>query len=232
MKRPYEEPKTADDGVGGDGATRTTHPAYGQISASRVSGATNLYGSDFTHQHYVSITIQSSELCRDLNRDRYHPTKRLVQVSMSLAQWATFISSMNVAAGSPCTIEYIIGEGATPAIPIPKTRTEQFGAELAKRFEKARVGLDHLRQVVSDAKAAQGLKATLMSLINRVEMDISTNVKFTADQFDEHMEHTVESAKVEVNAYAEHVMNRIGADNLKLSEDSTTSPLFIDVEDK
>ena len=40
-----------------DKSTRLTHPAYGQITVSKVSGSRVLYGSDFVHHSYVTLRI-------------------------------------------------------------------------------------------------------------------------------------------------------------------------------
>ena len=39
---------------------RESHPAFGQIAASRVSSTpgVSLYGSDFDHQRYMTISIR------------------------------------------------------------------------------------------------------------------------------------------------------------------------------
>lgn len=47
----------------GETAQETRHPAYGQISASRVSGERVLYGSDFRHRNFVQIRIHSQSSC-------------------------------------------------------------------------------------------------------------------------------------------------------------------------
>ena len=58
-----EEPKaTPVEGPGGTQETKLTHPAFGQVSASRVNGRTNLYGSDFSHNSYISLEIKRSEI--------------------------------------------------------------------------------------------------------------------------------------------------------------------------
>lgn len=62
------------------------HPAFGQISVSRVAGHRHLYGSDFAHQHYVTLTIRGSEMHRSLARDWPYAREHLVEVSLSEAQ--------------------------------------------------------------------------------------------------------------------------------------------------
>src|SRR3546814_2680674 len=63
---------TASGRPGDEERTTTTHPAFAQISASRVTGLANLYGSDFAHQSYVRIRVNPSEMHRSLANDWPH----------------------------------------------------------------------------------------------------------------------------------------------------------------
>jgi hypothetical protein len=80
------------------------HPAYAQIGASRVSGGTYLYGSNFAHQHYVTISITKSELNRSLSRDWASGGEEYIEVALSEAQWASFVSTLNSGTGIQCTL--------------------------------------------------------------------------------------------------------------------------------
>src|SRR5437868_8231795 len=83
------------------------HPAFGMIGASRVShsppGAV-LFDSDVQHQHYVVVRVRTAARRRDLNRDYLYADQQIVEVAMSEAQWASFVSSMNTGDGVPCTL--------------------------------------------------------------------------------------------------------------------------------
>ena len=82
-------------------------PYMGQISASRISGGQiNLYGSNIQHHEVISITINASETHRDYNQDYFTPKETKVEVWLSAAQWAEFLTRMNVGGGTPCTIRY------------------------------------------------------------------------------------------------------------------------------
>lgn len=83
-----------------------THPAFAQISASRVSGGTYLYGSDFQHHNYVTISIKLSESHqrKGSGRDWAFGREEILEVALSEAQWATFVSTMNVGDGVQCTL--------------------------------------------------------------------------------------------------------------------------------
>lgn len=91
--------------------TRESHPAYGMILAARVQGGARLAGSDFKHQSYIAIEVRHAHLSRSLSNDRWHGDKHIIRLSLSEAQWATFVSSMNVGFGVPCTLKWTEKDG-------------------------------------------------------------------------------------------------------------------------
>jgi len=105
------------------------HPAYAQIGANRVSGGAYLYGSDFKHQHYITIQIHDSELHRQLSGDRAHSKRRLIEIAMSEAQWATFVSSLNQGGGVQCTLEFT-PEGGRIWVRMSPEDTDRFRIEV------------------------------------------------------------------------------------------------------
>jgi hypothetical protein len=132
-----ENPVTVET-TGPQAGTRTTHPCFAQIRASRVNGLTNLYDSDFQHNHFVSISIYRSELDRHLNRDWHHSRDELIEVNLSEAQWATFVSSMNVGCGVPCTLSYLHGKFVPQLPDTPDTRT-LFKMEMTDAVKKCKL---------------------------------------------------------------------------------------------
>lgn len=200
-----------------DGSTEERHPAFGMIGASRVScsghGAT-LHGSDFGHHHYVIVNIHNSSLRRDLSHDWIHNDgHEYVQVSLSEAQWATFVSSMNVGDGVPCTIERINGQRVPDILPTVNRR-EQFSGELQQTVVDA---IDHLNKASSLVNASQaGVKSKELILgeLKLAVQELRANVPFVAKSFDEHMDRTTERAKIEVNAYLQHAIVRAGLNSL------------------
>ncbi len=199
--------------------TRETHPAYAMIGASRVTGSATLAGSDFNHQHYIHIEIRHGHISRSLSNDRWHGDKSIVRVSLSEAQWATFVSSMNVGFGVPCTLEWTQQDGRIPSIEKTLDRAAQFKGEVSKTMKDALTKM----QEAYDAAPTKKLK----DMIGRAMTEIRANVSFVEDQFAEHMEHTVEKAKIEVNAYVTNAIQRAGlqamaAGDVKLLEIAPT----------
>lgn len=215
MRAPVEEPVTvADDTPLGD--TRTTHPAYAQIGASRVSGHTTLYDSDFHHQAYMVVRICRSQLMRGLNRDWHFGREELIEVALSEAQWATFVSAPNVGSGVPCTLKHINGV-QVPQLPEPKARADQFGKEVQQTLNESLADLDGLLARIDDMGLPKGKASTIKDSIRTARSRLSGTLPFVAKQFDEHMEGTVERAKAEVHGYMTGTLMRAGLSTL--SED-------------
>ncbi len=189
-----------------------THPAYAQISAGRVSSSGKgafLYGSDFGHNHYMTISISRSELHRGLSRDWAHPREEYIEVQLSESQWATFVSTPNSGTGAQCTLNHLMGN-AIPQIPETPKRREQFENELGKHFDVALDALKTLSDRIKNLNVSQKKQDELQRIINCAEMNINGNLGFVASQFDEHMEETTEKAKMEVAAYAQNALQRVG----------------------
>lgn len=207
-----------------NGGERHSHPAFAQICASRVSGSDVLYGSDFSHQHYIRIRIAQSELVRDISNDwPVENRHRYIEVDMSEAQWATFVSSLNMGSGVQCTLRYKEGE-TVPGIPAPIKRHDQFAGEIKKKQAEAIAQLDELYAAMKDSGLSAKKLQPMLDLVRRAAMNIDSNSAYVANQFGEHMERVTEAAKAEVNAYALHVL---GGAQSNLQIDGGAPPLKI-----
>jgi len=195
------------------GGERHTHPAFAQIGASRVSGHAHLYDSDFNHQHYITIRICGSEMGRGLSNDWHFARKEYIEVSLSEAQWATFVSSMNVGSGVPCTLQHLNGQ-SVPQLPAPENKADKFSEEMGDTLKEAVQMLRKLNADVSESVSGKKKAEELSRSIERIIGSISGSAKFVAEQFDEHIERTVERAKVEVNAYVTSHVQRAGLEAL------------------
>lgn len=211
MQRIIEEPTvTQETGYGNDRATITTHPAYGQIGASRITGRTNLYGSDFQHQNYIRVRIAKSEMHRNISTD-WPSANSLpyIEVDLSEAQWASFVSSMNVGQGTLCTVRSV-GINQLPELPDPPSREKQFYGEVRETMQEAIDNINKLRAEVNESKMPQKQKDAILGHCRMIEMRIGSSVSYVLDQFGEHMENTVEKAKIEINAYVTNTVMRTG----------------------
>jgi hypothetical protein len=209
------EPTETDEGLAGKKGGKTYHhPAYAMIGVSRVSGGKILYGSDFQHNQFIRLTVRRSSLTRELANDWYHGGNELIEVDMSEAQWATFVSSFNIGFGVPCTLCHVKGEH-TPRLPDPKSRTEQFGGEATERMERSMEALAELREAIEGLNLSVKAKKELLDKVATASRNVKPNVEFVAQQFGEYMETVVQHAKVEINAYATHAVQQVGLNALQ-----------------
>ena len=184
--------------------TQFTHPSFAQIGASRISGSRVLYGSDFEHHSFVRIRIAKSQLHRDLSHDWHHDRETMIEVDVSEAQWATFVSAMNVGGGVPCTLAFVRGEGPMPDLPLP-SRTDQFKGEVEETIQDS---IDKIKAVMAKVPAARQRELAL------AVQELEANLPFVAKSFGEHVEKTVEKAKVEIHGYMGQVIQRAGLEHL------------------
>lgn len=187
--------------------SRASHPAYGEISASRFtcSPGVSLYGSDFLHGNAISITIRRSELHRSLSRDHYMMGDELIEVMVSEAQWASFVSNFN-AGGTPCTLS-AINRRSVPAIPPPVDVSEKYVDEMHGTVKDV---AERLRKLATDPR----LPKWAVKEAEHVHMQLTNSTGFIAEQFAEHIEETVEAARVEINAHAVNAVHRLGLEAL------------------
>lgn len=193
---------------------KLTHPAFGQISASRISGHVNLYGSEFHHHGFIGIRISHSELNRSLSRDWPFARKEIVEVYLSEAQWATFVSSLNMGSGVQCTINHLNGQ-PVPGIPSLPDRKKQFSSEINQKMESVKKDLQAVIEKIVDLKISEKAKKELMKDLILVKGRVTGSVDFVANSFSEHMEEQVEKAKCEVNAYITGTLQRAGLEHLQ-----------------
>ena len=212
MREIIEPIVSQNSGLGSDTGTRLNHPAFGQISVSRVQGHAHLYGSDFTHRNTVRVTICESELSRHLNNDWPFARREIIEVEMSEAQWATFVSSFNHGSGVQCTILHRDGK-TVPGFPL-RDESSEFGKEMSEQSKDALDALKRAAAAVANAKMSKKDSEAILEGISKAAQEIGVNTDFVAECFDRHMEDRIQKAKVEVNAYLTGAVQRAGLEAL------------------
>jgi aryl-alcohol dehydrogenase-like predicted oxidoreductase len=185
------------------------HPAYAQIAASRVSGSSFLYVSDFKHHHYVTISIKRSVMNRSLSRDWPFAREEYIEVALSESQWATFVSSLNAGQGVCCTLRHMHGK-LVPELPAPESRSDQFAKEAEEDAAEALAALRTLADQIEQTPMTQKAKATLLAHVHTARRKLDDSIPFVANSFAEHVEDVSEAAKIEINAHVQAVIARAG----------------------
>lgn len=187
-KRNPTPPARDDDG-------NETHPAWGLIGANRVSSTPGapLFDSDLLHGHYVMVRIQHAQRKRSLARDWLFGRKHIVEIAMSEAQWASFVSTMNVGDGVPCTIESIGKERVPEVSHEPRLAVSMDEVEGAAA--KAMEAIQEKFAAYQKNKTAANLRSLGITIGNA-----TPNITFAASSLTEHAENVVQRARADIEA--------------------------------
>lgn len=178
------------------------HPAFGSISAGRVMSGEGaaLFDSDVRHRQFVRVSIGTMTRKRDLKRDWLFERKNTVEVDMSEAQWAAFVSSMNTSA-VPCTLRRTENDRDVPGLHYAPRMQESLNeargaaAEAFGKIQEAMAEYDAL-DVKAGAKERRAALALLRSRIAGAE----ANVEFASKSLEEHAENVVAKSRADIEA--------------------------------
>lgn len=186
---------------------RITHPSFGFIRANRVSGSATLFDSVSEHQHYVNIEIGQAEQVIAYGESKVHGGLRgkYLSLAMTEAQFAQFITSMNVGSGSPCTIEWV--NGARVEAPPPDQNTAANHAKMVRTrmtevVEGLQSSIDKLESLRAKGKAGKAELADALNEVQYLKQHLVSNLPFYMERFEEQMEKVVEKSKIDINAHA------------------------------
>jgi hypothetical protein len=194
------------------------HPAFGQIHASRltVGGGPNsgavLFDSDIRHGHTVRIVVERATRKRENNHDWIHGGRMpLIEVEMSEAQWASFVSSMNTS-GVPCTIRATETDHNVPGLDYAPRLAHSMGEvkdAAVRTFAKIREARDAYEQALADKAPAKERAEKLRALHYAIE-NSGANMHYAAKVLVEHTENVVQKARADIEAMVAAEATRLG----------------------
>lgn len=211
------------------------HPSYGMVGISHwQSSGTRLAGSEFIHQHGVSLTIRRAQKCRDLSREWWFANKELISVNLSEAQLVELIGRPNMGDGVVCTINHVLGE-RMPDPPEAETMKQKSRADFKKSADECAKGL---REALAEMEAAldSGAGKKVLRDIHKkfwfAAKAIDDEIPWVQHRFEEEMEKTVRHAATEIEATVTQTAIRLGIERMqemresapKLIEGETAAP--------
>lgn len=219
------------------------HPSYAMIQFTRGMGTRSrrLFGSSLkSHYATIRMTVTQAFWEHDLHEDRYFDAgkKRLIEVEMSAAQFAELITSMNVGSGVPCTLNYFnakVGvDGFIEEPPDVETEVERvksnFEADLKGMEATMRERRKEIEKLADKlpAKSKEQLRVALDVMIQQ----LTSNIPFILEQFNEASERVVTSAKHDIEAFAMHALRAAGLEALASGEAPKQLATALDTDDQ
>lgn len=182
----------------------------GAIAAFMTSGHQALYGSKVMHHNYITIKIYNSYGgdTMDLNDRRDVDVTPLIQVSLSLQQFAEMITQVGKGIGTPCTINNYNGKN-TPKYVLPNQKKSLLDYADAKIKED--IGkIIETEKMISDklAKNAKLTKSDMIDIINLLSVLRSKGfVSHTKTVVNEIFEESIADAKQQLEGHYIKFMN-------------------------
>lgn len=224
MKREQLPTETTESEGPFKGDKNYEHPAFGLVTVTRwtSSRAFRLFGSDLGHNVGLTIKVALAGMKRGNSYDRHYERERLLEITLSEAQWSRLVSSIGNGNGLPVTLSnYRTGELLdAPNIAAPELSRKELHGEEMKRSLKEALKEAEAEVAALGAMIDQGKfsKVALREMHGRLQRAIGYapgNVQFAYDMFAERLEATVEDAKTEFEAHVGAAADRLGMDQLR-----------------
>lgn len=196
------------------------HPAFGVVALHRISsnpGAV-LFQSDVRHPEYMRITVHEATRKRDLSHDWVHPERMVCEISLSMAQFASFVASTGQGGGVPCTIEWTgtgtreAGDrpGLLPASRLSLTHDEVRGAadQAFENIARAEAELQEAMAAKPPVPAAE--RKRLLANLHSAIANAAPNVAYAAKKLDEHAEAVVEQSRADIETMVTRMAQQAG----------------------
>jgi hypothetical protein len=203
-----------------DDSGNEMHPAFGVIGVHRTSATPGavLFQSDLRHSQYIRITVHEAARKRNLSQDWVHPGKMVCEVSLSLSQFASFVSSGGTE-GVPCTIEFTgSGDhepGSRPGL-LPASRLslthDEVRAAAGRAYEDIQDALRKYEATLGSlaGKGSAAARRAAMSRLRAAVANAAPNVEYAAKALNEHAEEVVEKSRADIEAMAAQAAERLG----------------------
>lgn len=216
------------------------HPSFGAIRLSRVQGGHYLFGSSVQHQNLVMLEVYEAEAVEDefTKETRTHNKKQIVQVLLSNAQFAEFISQWNMGEGVPCTLSRRPIDGFTlasfSAPPPERTTRETFQALVDETVDEVTKDInDAMKEILEivEPRLTKKEKDRLRSVMSKLE-NAGPNLKFARKVLHESLEKMLARGKVEMEAAGRSLLQRMGVGALTEQAMKLLPALDLDEKEK
>jgi len=189
-----------------------THPAFGLIGVTRRSSTPGavLFDSDMRHQHSVVVSLSTATRKRDLNHDWIHPEETVVEVQVSEAQWASFVSSMGMGNGVPCTVIHRDGKNVPdleydPRLAHSMAEVKEAAARTFGEIDAAMAAYDAL-----DSKATAKEKREAVDRIRDATRHAQANIRYASETLTKHAENVVQRSRADIEAMSMQAAQALG----------------------
>lgn len=226
-KKPWDAvlPTRVDSIRYGDSDEEYNHDAFGVVTLTLPQGGgKHLFGSDIEHNQRVCISISRANWHRAISNDWIHSDGRpIVEIELSHAQFAQFITSQGNGSGTPCTFRIAPPRG-TIGESMPQIAKLESKADLHRReihesssryIKDIQNPIDRLGEMLESGKlSVKAVRELHREMVIRMN-NLPRNMEFTVRQAEEALDKATSDAKIEVESFIHNAINRIGMATVK-----------------
>lgn len=184
--------------AGADGNEESTHPAFGFVRMFRTSGAERLFGSNFVHQHYISIEVGHATGTRRYNADGHRANEPVVRFAISEAQFCSMITSTGSHEGTPVTLQRLGREGLPGISPPEVSTTQKVRGEARAQLDGVMADLARVEELLEASGLSKAKLGPVLQLLRGSNQRLGGGLDFILQTFGEEMEKTVSKAEAEI----------------------------------
>ena len=137
---------------------------------------------------------------------------------MSPAQFAEAITSLNNGSGTPVTLRKTEKDWDIPEPPFKDERElfhKEFNEDAQEIFTKVDTMIEKATGMLEQKTVTKRALNDIIGQLASIKQDIQANMPFLAQSFNEHIDKTVSSAKIEIETFIDHKIHSAGLEALK-----------------
>lgn len=185
------------------------HESFGMVGISRATCnvGLNFHGSDVRHSSFLSLRIYKSRINRHLHKDWHHSQEKIIEISLTHAQFSEMVSNMNCGDGVPCTINNLNGKRmeSTP----DRSKKDEYVGEFSKDVEDLKLLLkearDEMKSLQEKTGASKKEKGSVLSKIEKALREVTSNMPFIKKSFNKSLNRAVDDAKRNIEGHVLHL---------------------------
>lgn len=195
------------------GLVESGDPSHGNIRFTRVQGMRTLNGSLYESASWIEMTISRNRTYESFGEERNTSGNELMTISMTNAQFAEMITSLNIGTGTPVTIQSITNVQIPDTYTIPKSMDlilEEVDQSVGETFDYMKKHLSTLKKTGVTPKQKKEAIEGIESLMRRFK----SNEEFYQKQFVKKLEKIEVAKKSEMEGFINTVAHKLGLEQL------------------
>lgn len=203
-----------------------THPSFGMLRFSRIHGKSGyLFGTEIQSDNYIQLELSLGEMQRDLSNDWFYDRESMFRIKMSPNQFSELITTLNVGAGVPVTIQDVLGNEVEQCTNVESKKTythTQFRQRMAEFIVEINNKSKEAERIIDKKTLSKDDRETLKRFYQRMAQEVKSNIPFFAECFQEVMDKIVLDAKSEIDSALLHSVISAGIEALGIDMDKSS----------